>query len=82
MAMQKVNKNTNTRFHSFGRGSEHVVSLDEFLSSAPYLIADPVRTVLKSNSSSDEPLTDKGVGDYCAFDDVKCETPLTGLIRL
>ena len=38
MATQMVNNDTNSRFHSFGKGAEHVVSLVASLSSAPYLM--------------------------------------------
>lgn len=46
IATQIVNKDTNSRFHSFGKGDEHVVSLVASWSSAPYLVAHPVRILL------------------------------------
>lgn len=71
MATQTVNKNTNIKFHSFGRGSEHIVSLDESLSSAPYLVTGLVRPDLGLNNISYEQHTTN----------VSYRGALTGLIQ-
>lgn len=41
IATQMVNKDTNSKFHSFDKGFGHVVSLVASLSNAPYLVAHP-----------------------------------------
>lgn len=59
MAIQTVYNVTNNGFHSFGRVSEHVISLEESLSRAPYLVAGPVKTALESNSVPYEPASER-----------------------